>query len=82
MGCTSIAASVTGVYTAQFYESMHSKEGHGEAPVAAGAGAVDIAAEIASEVADLKEREDELFVHHRTGVSALLYLEMRKEAGP
>ena len=64
---------------AQFYESMYTKEGAGEAPVSPGP--VDIAAEIASEVADLKQKEDDLFVYHKTGVSALVYLEMRKEAG-
>ena len=42
---------------------------------------MDIASEIANEVAGLKDRKGELFVYHKTGVNALVYLEMLKGAG-
>ena len=62
---------------------MQSKEGQGEAPGASAApqGPVDFASEIAHEVADLKDKKGKLLTYHRTGVSALVYLEMRQDAG-
>lgn len=66
----------------QAYETLHSKEGQGEAPgPSAPQGPVNFASEIAHEVANLKDRKGQLLTYHRTGVSALVYLEMRQDAG-
>ena len=41
----------------------------------------DIAASLASEVAELKQQEGRLFNYHSTGVSGLAYITMRADAG-
>ena len=80
--CTSACAHGIATAGEQAYESMQAKEGQGEAPgPAAPQGPVDFASEIAHEVADLKDRKGRLLTYHRTGVSALVYLEMRQDAG-
>ena len=41
----------------------------------------DIAASLASEVAELKQQEGRLFNYHSTGVSGLAYITMKADAG-
>ena len=51
------------------------------APQSSAAASADIAAALASEVAELKQQDGKLFAYHSTGVSGLAYITMRDDAG-
>lgn len=51
------------------------------APESSAAASADIAAALASEVAELKQQDGKLFAYHSTGVSGLAYITMRDDAG-
>ena len=61
----------------QYYEKLSPAK----AQVPEAAPSTDIAASLASEVAELKQQEGRLFNYHSTGVSGLAYITMRADAG-
>ena len=61
----------------QYYEKLSPTK----AQVTEAAPSSDIAASLASEVAELKQQEGRLFNYHSTGVSGLAYITMRADAG-
>ena len=61
----------------QYYEKLSPAK----AQVPEAAQSTDIAASLASEVAELKQQEGRLFNYHSTGVSGLAYIAMRADAG-
>ena len=63
----------------QFYEKL--SPGKGETDGAEADGATDIAAAIADEVAELKDKGNRLFVYHKTNINGLAYLSMKADAG-
>ncbi len=63
----------------QFYEKL--SPGKGETDGAEVNGATDIAAAIADEVAELKDKGNRLFVYHKTNINGLAYLSMKADAG-
>lgn len=65
----------------EFYEKL--SPGKGETDGAEPNGATDIAAAIADEVAELKDKGNRLFVYHKTNINGLAYLSMKADAeGP
>ncbi|CAL8467124.1 g6660 [Coccomyxa elongata] len=65
----------------EFYEKL--SPGKGETDGAEVNAATDIAAAIADEVAELKDKGNRLFVYHKTNINGLAYLSMKADAeGP
>ena len=61
----------------QYYEKLSPAT----APQSSAPPSADIAAALASEVAELKQQDGKTFAYHSTGVSGLAYITMRADAG-
>jgi hypothetical protein len=66
------------MFCIQAYEALHPNAPEAVKPEA---DAQDLAAALEEEVADLKDKSNQLFSYHKTGVPGLVFITLREDAG-